>query len=57
MKSFKDIDEFVIEAFPLEYDKIIKQRKTPIERSIGNIDNNFEQELEKIMKGEDSKKK
>jgi hypothetical protein len=55
--TFKDIDEFIIEAFPLEYDKIIKQRQTPIERSIKTIDSSFAQELEKIMKGEDSKKK
>jgi hypothetical protein len=57
MKTFKDIDEFVVEAFPLEYDKIIKQRKTPIEESIETINNNFDRELEKIMKGEDVKKK
>jgi hypothetical protein len=57
MKSFEDIDAFVIEAFPLEFEKIMKQRKTSIERSIEDIDNNFEQGLEKIMKGEDSKKK
>jgi hypothetical protein len=57
MKTFKDIDEFIVEAFPLEYNKIIKQRKTPIEESIETIDNNFAQELEKIMRGEDIKKK
>jgi hypothetical protein len=57
MKTFKDIDEFVIEAFPLEYNKIIKQRKTPIEESIETIDNNFARELGKIMQGEEAKKK
>jgi hypothetical protein len=52
-----DIDAFIVEAFPLEYDKIIKQRNTPIEESIKSINNNFNKELEKIMKDEDSKKK
>jgi hypothetical protein len=56
MKIFKDIDEFIIEAFPLESEKIVKQQKTPIEESIENIDNNFDRELEKIIKGEDAKK-
>jgi hypothetical protein len=48
-----------VETFPLEYNRIIKQRKTPIEESIENIDSNFDRELEKIMKGEgeDEKKK
>jgi hypothetical protein len=41
MKTFKDIDEFVVEAFPLEYNKIMKQRETSIEESIETIDNNF----------------
>jgi hypothetical protein len=57
MKTFKDIDEFIVDAFPLEYNKIIKQRKTPIEESVETIDDNFGRELEKIMKGEDAKKK
>jgi hypothetical protein len=57
MKTFRDIDEFIVEAFPFEYNKIIKQRKTPIEESIETIDNNFDQELEKVMKGEEAKKK
>jgi hypothetical protein len=56
MKTFKDLEAFIVEAFPLEYDKIIKRQKTRIEESIENIDNNFNRELEKIMKGEDSKK-
>jgi hypothetical protein len=57
MKTYKDIDEFIIEAFPLEYDKIVKRNKTPVERDIERIDNNFDEELGKIMKGGDSNKK
>jgi hypothetical protein len=57
MKTFQNIDEFIAEAFPLECKKISKQKKTAIEESIENINNNFTQELEKIMKGENEKKK
>jgi hypothetical protein len=57
MKTYKDIDEFIIEAFPLEYDKIVKRNKTPVERDIERIDNNFDEELGEIMRGEDSNKK
>jgi hypothetical protein len=51
MKTFQNIDEFIMETFPLEYEKIIKQRKTFIEESIENINDKFDQELEKIIKG------
>jgi hypothetical protein len=57
MKTYKDIDEFIIEAFPLEYDKIVKRNKTPVERNIERIDNDFDEELGEIMRGEDSNKK
>jgi hypothetical protein len=57
MKTFKDIDEFITEAFPLECQKIIKQQKDPIGEAVENIDRNFEAEMEKIIKGEGDKKK
>jgi predicted component of type VI protein secretion system len=57
MKTFKNIDEFVVETFPLEHNKIVKQQKTPIEESVENIDNNFNRKLEKIMQSEDIRKK
>ena len=57
MKTYKDIDEFIKEVFPLEYEKIIKQKKTSIERSIEHVDNVFAQELEETIKGKKEEKK
>jgi predicted component of type VI protein secretion system len=57
MKTFQNIHEFIVATFPQEHDKIIKQRKTSIEEAIENIDKNFDKELERIMKGEEEKKK
>jgi hypothetical protein len=57
MKTFQNIDEFIVATFPLEYEKIIKQRKSPVEKSIEHIAHSFDQALEEIMKGEDEKKK
>jgi hypothetical protein len=57
MKTFSNINEFIVEAFPLECDKIIKQRKTPIEESMENINDDFEQKLKKILKDDNGRKK
>jgi hypothetical protein len=57
VKTFKDVDEFIVEMFPQEYQKIIKEKKDPIGEAIENINRNFEAEMEKIMKGEGEKKK
>jgi hypothetical protein len=55
MKTYKDIDDFIIETFPLEYRKIIKQKHTPIEDFIENADRDFAEKLETIIKGEKEK--
>ena len=57
MKTYKDIDEFIIDAFPQEYEIIIKREKTPIERSIERVDTLFAQELEDTLKGKKEKQK
>jgi hypothetical protein len=57
MKLYKDIGDFIIEAFPLEYEKLIKRSKTPIEKRIESIDRGFDQDLKEIMTGADLKKK
>jgi hypothetical protein len=57
MKAYKDIDDFIIEAFPLEYEKIVKRNKTAIERKIESIDRRFDQELKEIMTVADTKRK
>jgi hypothetical protein len=52
MKTFNDIDDFIMETFPLECRNIIKQQKSPIEESVENVDINFGKHLEGIIKGE-----
>jgi hypothetical protein len=55
MKTFNNIDDFIIETFPLEYQKIIKQKNTPVEDAIENVNHNFAEKLEGIVKGEKEK--
>ena len=52
MKTFKNIDEFVMELLPLEYRKIIKRRKSKTEEYIEEADAEFDKKLEAIIKGE-----
>ena len=52
MKTYKDIDDFIKEAFPFEFEKIIKQNKTVIEKNIEEADAIFTRELEEAIKGE-----
>jgi hypothetical protein len=57
MKTYSDIDDFIIEMFPLEYRKIIKQKNTPVEDFIENINRDFAENLEGIIKGKEKKSK
>jgi hypothetical protein len=57
MKTYKDINEFIIDAFPQEYERIIKREKTPIDRSIERLDNVFAEELEEAIEGKKEEKK
>ena len=52
MKTYKDIDEFIIEVFPLEHRKIIKQRKPKTEEYIEKADVEFNKKLDAIVNGE-----
>jgi hypothetical protein len=52
MKTYKDINEFIVEVFPLEHRKIIRRRKSDTEEAIENADAQFDEKLEKIIKGE-----
>jgi hypothetical protein len=52
MKTYNDIDDFIIETFPLEYRKIIKQKNTPVEDFIEEADRDFAEKLKKIVAGE-----
>jgi len=51
MKTYKDINEFINDVFPLEYEKITKRKKTPIERAIGEVEALFVKELEEAIEG------
>jgi len=51
MKTYKDINEFIVEVFPLEHRKIIRQRKSETEEAIEKADTEFDEKLEKIIKG------
>ena len=42
-----------MEVFPLEFQKIIKQKKSQIDISIEEADREFDEKLEKIIKGEE----
>ena len=52
MKTYTNIEEFILENFPLEHKKITKQKKSEIEAFIEVADVEFDQKLEAIIKGE-----
>jgi phosphate uptake regulator len=53
MKTYKDINEFIIDVFPEDYEKVFKREKTPIQKAIERADNLFAQELEEAIKGKE----
>jgi hypothetical protein len=57
MKTYEDIEEFIIDAFPLEYQKMANEKKSDVEKYIETADADFKQNLEKIIKGEFNEKK
>jgi hypothetical protein len=57
MKTYKDVDEFIMDVFPQEYLKIIKQRKSNIEEFIEKADIEFNQKLEAILTGKKEEQK
>ena len=57
MKTYKNINEFIIEAFPQEHELYIKNEKSDLERDVEHIDSIFLQELEKAIKGEKAEQK
>ena len=56
MKTYNDVDDFISEVFPLEYQKIMKQKKSDIENFAENADAEFLQKLDGILKGESEEK-
>jgi hypothetical protein len=53
---FDDIDDFIVKMFPLEYEKLIKERKTPTEEFLENIDKDFANKLSEIINPPDNVK-
>jgi hypothetical protein len=51
METYKDIDEFIKTAFPQEYEKILREPASPIQRFIDSADSGFESDLAAIIKG------
>ena len=56
MATYKNIDEFIMEVFPQEFQKISKLEKSDIEEFIEEADAEFDQKLEAIIKGEKEQK-
>jgi len=56
METYKNIDEFIEQTFPGEYQKIIKQKKSVSTIRIEEADAEFDEKLKKIINGEDAEK-
>jgi len=53
METYKNIDEFIKEAFPQENEIINKTRKPNTEEKIERLDSEFDEKLKAIIKGAD----
>jgi hypothetical protein len=51
METYKNVDEFIKEVFPMEYEKIMKKKKSRTEISIEEFDSVFDEKLNEILKG------
>jgi hypothetical protein len=51
MKTYEDVDEFIADVLPLEFLKIMKQKKSPIDEFIEKADAEFEHKLAAILEG------
>jgi len=53
METYKNIAEFIEEAFPAENEKIIKRKETKIEVLMERFDSEFDEKLKAIIEGAD----
>ena len=53
METYKNIDEFIREVFPLKNEEIIKEKKSEIAESVEIFDAEFDEKLKAIIKGAD----
>jgi len=49
METYKNIDEFIEEVFPEEYEKIIKRKQSKLEKFIEQADADFDEKLKGII--------
>ena len=49
METYKNIDEFIKEIFPQENEKIMKRKKSRMERLIEEFDSEFDEKLKEII--------
>jgi bifunctional N-acetylglucosamine-1-phosphate-uridyltransferase/glucosamine-1-phosphate-acetyltransferase GlmU-like protein len=52
-----DINDFIIDTFPMGYDRLMKQEKSKITESIEEADAGFEQKLTEIIEDKKEDKK
>ena len=57
MKTYKDINDFIADVFPLWFEKDAKHKKTDLEERIEYIDSIFLIELEEALKDKKAEKK
>ena len=57
MKTYKNIDEFIIEAFPQEHELFIKLEKSDLESDVEKLDATFSKELEEALKEKKAEQK
>jgi len=54
METYKNIDEFIEEAFPLEVQKITKRVKSEQDENLEKADAEFDEKLNEIINGKDA---
>ena len=52
METYKTLDEFILKVFPLEHEKMLKQRTSKITEALDEVDVEFAKKLAEIMNGD-----
>ena len=53
METYKNIDQFIEDAFPQENELIIKRKKSKMQESLERLDSEFDNALMAIIEGVD----
>jgi len=51
METYKSIDEFIKEVFPIEHEKTLNTKKSEITTPEEKLDSDFNEKLKEILKG------